>query len=171
VEEAEASDPVRFRSDLAAGTAQVLLGWDDGSGAERWLLPAPTKQTSMRFGEGVENLAVWEVRIEIPCFPESTMNVQLTRDGKADPLTPGTYPLVSVALDVPERAQGVDESSMELWGDVVVTSTVDGLVSGYMQGRGSGIIESYDTREDLGIRYEVAALQFEQIAGDFVASP
>ena len=171
VGEATRSDAVRLRRDQPVGAAQVLLGWDDGSGAERWLLPAPTKETSMIFGEGIDELPVWNIRIEIPCLPKSAVNVQWTRDGEKAPLTPGTYPLVSVGFDVPDREQGVAEDSMKSSGDVVITSTEDGLVSGYLQGRGGGTIEAYSTEEDLGVRYEVAAMRFEQIEGDFVASP
>ena len=171
VDEATRSDAVRLRPDLPVGTAQVLLGWDDGSGAERWVLPAPTREASIVFGDGVDDLLVWDIRIEIPCLPKSATNLQWTRAGEKAPLTPGTYPLVSVGFDVPDWEQGVDEDSMELSGDVVITSIEDGLVSGYMQGRGGGAIKSYSTEEDLGVRYEVAALRFEQIAGDFVASP
>src|SRR6185436_19306788 len=71
VDDATVSDSVRLRADLAVGTGQVLLGWDDGSGAERWLLPAPTNETSMIFGAGHDDLPVWNIRIKIPCLPES----------------------------------------------------------------------------------------------------
>jgi hypothetical protein len=159
-----------LRPDLPVNTGQVLLGWDDGSGAERWLLPAPTTEASITFGQGLDGLLVWDIRIEVPCLPESAVNVQLTREGEKAALTPGTYPMVSVAFDVPEGDQSVDLDSMEVSGDVVITSAEDDLVSGYMQGRGGGNIESI-AHEDLGLRYEVAAMRFDQIAGELVATP
>jgi len=165
------SDAVRLDGDLSAGTGQVLLGWNDGSGAEQWILPAPTEETSITFGAGIDNLPVWNIRIRIPCLPESAANVQLTREGEKAPLTPGTYPLVSVSFDVPDREQSADEESQELSGDVVITSTADGRVSGYMRGWGRGALYSNFTQEDLGVRYEIAAMQLEQISGDFEASP
>lgn len=171
VEEATQSDSVRLRRDQPVGTGQVLLGWEDGSGTERWLLPAPTTDASVLFGHGVDDLLVWNIRIEIPCLPEAAANVQLTREGEKSPLTPGTYPMVSIAFDVPEREQSVDLDSMEVAGDIVITSAEGDLVSGYMQGRGGGSLESHVTQEDLGVRYEIAAMQFEQISGDFVTGP
>ena len=167
VEEATQSDSVRLRRDQPVGTGQVLLGWKDGSGTERWLLPAPTTDASIMFGHGVDDLLVWNIRIEIPCLPESAVNVQLTREGEKSPLAPGTYPMVSVAFDVPEREQSVDLDSMEVAGDIVITSAEGDLVSGYMQGRGGGNIQSI-ADGDLGLRYEVAAMRLEQITA---ASP
>ncbi len=170
VKEATQSDAVRLRRDQPVGTAQVLLGWEDGSGTERWLLPAPTTDASITFGHGVDDLLVWNIRIEISCGPESAVNVQLTQEGKKSPLAPGTYPMVSVAFDVPELGQSVDPDSMEVAGDIVITGAEGDLVSGYMQGRGGGNIQSI-ADGDLGLRYEVAAMRFEQITGEFVASP
>jgi hypothetical protein len=169
--EAEQSDSVRLRGDLPVGTGQVLLGWDDGSGTERWLLPAPTTEASMIFGDGVDTQPVWNVRIAIPCFPESAVNVQMTREGDKSPLMPGTYPLVGVSFDVPGQEQRTDIDSMQVSGEVVITRAASDLVSGYMRGWGSGNIASSSTLEDLGVRYEVAAMQFEQIPGDFVGKP
>jgi hypothetical protein len=163
------SDSVRLDADLDVGTGQLLLGWSDGSGAHEWFLPIPTRESRIVFGQGVDDLLVWDIRIKLPCLPESAVNVQLTREGEAAPLTPGTYPLVSVSVDVPEREQGVDLDSMEVSGEVVITSAADDLVSGYMQGRGAGMLKSHFTQEHLGVRYEIAAMQFEQIDGDFVA--
>jgi hypothetical protein len=168
VDEATQSDAVRMRPDLPVGTAQVLLGWSDGHG-ERWFFPPPTNDASIHFGG--DELPVWDIRIEIPCLPESTVSVQVTRDAEPEPLTPGTYPIVAVGFEAPLAEQGVDLASMGLSGDVVITRIEDGVVSGYMQGRGGGTLQSYVTQEDLGLRYEVAALRFEQIAGEFVASP
>ena len=169
-DEATQSDSVRLAADRPDGTGQVLLGWDDGSGAQRWLLPAPTTDASIGSGQGVDGLLVWKIRIAIPCLPESAVNVQLTREGETAALTPGTYPMVSVAFDVPARQQSVDLDSMEVSGDVVITSATDDLVSGYMQGRGGGRIQSI-AHEDLGLRYDVAAMRFDQIAGEQVAGP
>ena len=171
VAEAKQSDSVRLRGDLAAGTGQVLLGWDDGSTAQQWFLPAPTTEASMSLGEGIDDLLVWNIRIAIPCFPESAVNVQLTRVSEKAPLTPGTYPLSSASFEVPERDQSTDTDSMKVSGEVVITSTADDRVSGYMQGWASGRLESNITYEDLGPHFEVAAMQFEQMPGDFVAKP
>jgi len=156
---------------LATGAGQVLLGWSDDGGDQEWFLTTPREGAPILFAYGIDDLPVWHLRIKVPCLPESAVNVQWTRDGEKAPLTPGSYPLVSVAFDVPEREQGVNIDSMEVSADMAITSAADGLVSGYMQGRGGGMLKSHFTQEDLGVRYEVAAMKFEQISSDFVAKP
>ena len=69
----------------------------------------------------------------------------------------------AAASDGPGRlrvafSSAVDLDSMEVSGDVVITRAADGLVSGYMQGRGGGNIESIITHDDLGLRYDSQTL-------------
>jgi hypothetical protein len=163
VDDAMHSDAVRLAGAVDAGEAQVLLEWSDGASAAQWFLPAPTSEASI--SPGADDLPLWNVRIEIPCFPESVVNAQWKAEAS---LTPGTYPLVFVSFDVPEREQGADLDSLLVSGEVVITSATDDLVSGYLQGWGGGDVESYATQEQLGLRYEVAAMRFDQIGGDLV---
>ena len=90
-----------------------------------------------------------------------------TREAEAlAPLAPGTYPIISVAFDVPEREQGSESS--EVSGEVVFTRADDDLVSGHMTGWGGGFVESHFSGEDLGLRYKVVAMEFENLPGAFV---
>jgi hypothetical protein len=171
VQHATSAEAVLLDADLATGTGQILLGWSEDGAEEQWFLTAPREGSPILFAQGIDDLPVWHLRIKIPCLPESATNVQWTRDGAKSPLTPGAYPLVSVSFDVPEREQTADQESQELSGDIVITKTADGRVSGYLQGWGGGAIYSNFTQEDLGVRYEVAAMKFEQISSDFVAKP
>lgn len=146
--------------DVLPGTVQLVITMKDFWGL-RWYSPVAHSDSHMSGGNlgGPEAVPYWGLQTGLACAPEAAASVQFLR-GDGD-LVPGEYPMAGVSFDVPEREQGADDDTVHVDGIVTITAAGDGLVSGYMQGRGGATVKSYLTQESVGLDFTVEALAFK----------
>ena len=142
------------------GTAKVVLTLTDGDG-QAWYAPPAREDSDIAFAAVSE--PYWVTRVKLACAPEAAAFVNFWREDRGGVLEPGDHPVKAVSFDVPDREQSGEEDSFSFEGVVTITAVEDGRASGYLQGRGGGILGSNFTDEPLGLEYTVEALAFNQI--------
>ncbi|MBN1334549.1 MAG: hypothetical protein JXB39_01155 [Deltaproteobacteria bacterium] len=166
VEAVEPSEAALTDASLKPGTVHVVIQWIDEDGGQ-WYQARPTGDAWVAYaseGPGPNGWPTWDIVVPLPCVPTANVNLHFGReDGSSDPLAPGSYPVVTVSIDVPDKEQAANRESRESDGVVIVTETNEGSASGYMQGWGTGSMESNVSKELLGLEYKVGALAFNTL--------